>query len=51
MEAARRVAAGEPMLSPTVTRQLIAHIAAVDPAPAGPSAGGCPTRRPARSST
>jgi hypothetical protein len=34
------VAAGEPMLSPTVTRQLIAHIAAVDPAPSGPSAGG-----------
>jgi len=29
VEAVRRVAAGEPMLSPTVTRQLIAHVAAV----------------------
>jgi DNA-binding NarL/FixJ family response regulator len=27
VEAVRRVAAGEPMLSPTVTRQLIAHVA------------------------
>ena len=35
VEAVRRVAAGEPMLSPTVTRQLIAHVAAVEPAPAG----------------
>jgi DNA-binding NarL/FixJ family response regulator len=34
VEAVRRVAAGEPMLSPSVTRQLIAHVAAVD-APAG----------------
>jgi DNA-binding NarL/FixJ family response regulator len=33
VEAVRRVAAGEPMLSPTVTRQLIAHVAGVDPAP------------------
>ena len=32
VEAVRRVAAGEPMLSPTVTRQLIAHVATVDPA-------------------
>jgi len=31
VEAVRRVAAGEPMLSPTVTRQLIAHVAATDP--------------------
>ena len=30
VEAVRRVAAGEPMLSPTVTRQLIAHVAAVE---------------------
>ena len=29
VEAVRRVAAGEPMLSPTVTRQLIAHVAEV----------------------
>jgi len=35
VEAVRRVAAGEPMLSPTVTRQLIAHVAAVEAAPAG----------------
>ncbi len=34
VEAVRRVAAGEPMLSPSVTRQLIAHVAAVD-LPAG----------------
>jgi DNA-binding NarL/FixJ family response regulator len=32
VEAVRRVAAGEPMLSPTVTRQLIAHVATVDQA-------------------
>jgi len=32
VEAVRRVAAGDPMLSPTVTRQLIAHVATVDPA-------------------
>jgi DNA-binding NarL/FixJ family response regulator len=30
VEAVRRVAAGEPMLSPTVTRRLIAHVAATD---------------------
>jgi DNA-binding NarL/FixJ family response regulator len=30
VDAVRRVAAGEPMLSPTVTRQLIAHVAAAD---------------------
>ncbi len=35
VEAVRRVAAGEPMLSPTVTRQLIAHVAAVQPASPG----------------
>ena len=35
VEAVRRVAAGEPMLSPTVTRQLIAHVAAVEPASLG----------------
>jgi DNA-binding NarL/FixJ family response regulator len=29
VEAVRRVSAGEPMLSPTVTRQLIAHVAEV----------------------
>ncbi|MFP5372685.1 MAG: response regulator [Actinomycetes bacterium] len=34
VEAVRRVADGEPMLSPTVTRQLIAHVAEVErPAP------------------
>jgi DNA-binding NarL/FixJ family response regulator len=32
VEAVRRVAAGDPMLSPTVTRQLIAHVATVDQA-------------------
>jgi DNA-binding NarL/FixJ family response regulator len=32
VEAVRRVADGEPMLSPTVTRQLIAHVSAVRPA-------------------
>jgi len=30
VEAVRKVAAGEPMLSPTVTRQLIAHVATVE---------------------
>nr|WP_221203244.1 response regulator transcription factor [Modestobacter versicolor] len=35
VEAVRRVAAGEPMLSPTVTRQLIAHVAAAAPAAPG----------------
>jgi DNA-binding NarL/FixJ family response regulator len=35
VEAVRRVAAGEPMLSPTVTRQLIAHVAAAEEAPPG----------------
>ena len=30
VEAVRRVAAGEPMLAPTVTRQLMAHVAAAD---------------------
>ena len=35
VEAVRRVAAGEPMLSPTVTRQLIAHVAAVEPVAPG----------------
>jgi DNA-binding NarL/FixJ family response regulator len=30
VDAVRRVAAGEPMLSPTVTRQLMAHIAEAD---------------------
>ncbi|WP_369138179.1 response regulator transcription factor [Modestobacter versicolor] len=35
VEAVRRVAAGEPMLSPTVTRQLIAHVAAAAPAGSG----------------
>ena len=29
--AVRRVAEGEPMLSPTVTRQLMAHVARLDP--------------------
>jgi DNA-binding NarL/FixJ family response regulator len=36
VDAVRRVAAGEPMLSPTVTRQLMAHVADVEGAPAGP---------------
>jgi DNA-binding NarL/FixJ family response regulator len=31
--AVRRVADGEPMLSPTVTRQLMAHVAGLEPAP------------------
>jgi DNA-binding NarL/FixJ family response regulator len=35
VDAVRRVADGEPMLSPTVTRQLIAHVAAVAPAAPG----------------
>jgi hypothetical protein len=36
VDAVRRVADGEPMLSPTVTRQLIAHVAEVArPASAG----------------
>jgi DNA-binding NarL/FixJ family response regulator len=35
VDAVRRVADGEPMLSPTVTRQLIAHVAAVEPAAPG----------------
>jgi DNA-binding NarL/FixJ family response regulator len=35
VEAVRRVAAGEPMLSPTVTRQLIAHVAAAVPTASG----------------
>jgi DNA-binding NarL/FixJ family response regulator len=33
VDAVRRVAAGEPMLSPSVTRQLMAHVAAGEPAP------------------
>ena len=33
VEAVRRVAEGEPMLSPTVTRRLIAHVAAAAPVP------------------
>jgi DNA-binding NarL/FixJ family response regulator len=33
VDAVRRVSAGEPMLSPTVTRQLMAHVASVDGAP------------------
>ncbi|MGY2129800.1 response regulator transcription factor [Blastococcus sp. SYSU DS0617] len=36
VDAVRRVAAGEPMLSPTVTRQLMAHVAAADGPAAGP---------------
>jgi DNA-binding NarL/FixJ family response regulator len=35
VDAVRRVADGEPMLSPTVTRQLIAHVSAVGPVPPG----------------
>jgi DNA-binding NarL/FixJ family response regulator len=38
VEAVRRVAAGEPMLSPTVTRQLMAHVAEADGAAGGPDA-------------
>jgi DNA-binding NarL/FixJ family response regulator len=33
VDAVRRVSAGEPMLSPSVTRQLMAHVASVDEAP------------------
>jgi DNA-binding NarL/FixJ family response regulator len=33
--AVRRVAEGEPMLSPTVTRQLMAHVAQLEPASGG----------------
>ena len=40
VEAVRRVAAGEPMLSPTVTRQLIAHVAAVESVAAGTDRAG-----------
>ena len=36
VHAVRRVAAGEAMLSPTVTRTLIAHVTAATPGPAGP---------------
>ncbi len=36
VDAVRRVAAGEPMLSPTVTRQLMAHVADAGDAPTGP---------------
>jgi DNA-binding NarL/FixJ family response regulator len=36
VDAVRRVAAGEPMLSPTVTRQLIAHVAEAIHPTAGP---------------
>ncbi len=36
VDAVRRVAAGEPMLSPTVTRQLMAHVADADGATTGP---------------
>ena len=36
--AVRRVAEGEPMLSPTVTRQLMAHVARLDPVPDGAGA-------------
>ncbi|WP_222194892.1 response regulator [Modestobacter italicus] len=34
VDAVRRVAAGEPMLSPTVTRRLMAHVATAEPATA-----------------
>ena len=36
VHAVRRVAAGEATLSPTVTRQLIAHVTAAAPGPVGP---------------
>ncbi|WP_299950829.1 response regulator transcription factor [uncultured Modestobacter sp.] len=36
VDAVRRVAAGEPMLSPTVTRRLMAHVATAEPAASGP---------------
>ncbi|MDT0277062.1 response regulator transcription factor [Blastococcus goldschmidtiae] len=36
VDAVRRVAVGEPMLSPTVTRQLMAHVAEADGSAAGP---------------
>ncbi|MGY5883262.1 response regulator [Modestobacter lacusdianchii] len=35
VDAVRRVAAGEPMLSPTVTRRLMAHVATAGPAAPG----------------
>jgi DNA-binding NarL/FixJ family response regulator len=38
VDAVRRVASGEPMLSPTVTRQLMAHVAEADGAAGGPDA-------------
>ncbi len=38
VEAVRRVAAGEPMLSPTVTRQLMAHVAEAEGTADGPDA-------------
>ena len=38
VDAVRRVAAGEPMLSPTVTRQLMAHVAEAEGAAGGPDA-------------
>jgi DNA-binding NarL/FixJ family response regulator len=41
VDAVMRVAAGEPMLSPTVTRQLIAHVSDREPA----SSGGAGDRR------
>jgi DNA-binding NarL/FixJ family response regulator len=41
VDAVRRVAEGEPMLSPTVTRQLIAHVAEV----ARPASAGSGDRR------
>jgi DNA-binding NarL/FixJ family response regulator len=43
--AVRRVAEGEPMLSPTVTRQLMAHVAQLDPVP---GAAGADRRERAR---
>jgi DNA-binding NarL/FixJ family response regulator len=38
VDAVRRVAAGEPMLSPTVTRQLMVHVAEAEGATGGPDA-------------
>jgi len=38
VDAVRRVAAGEPMLSPTVTRQLMAHVAEAEGAADAPDA-------------
>jgi len=44
VDAVHRVAAGEPMLSPSVTRRLMAHVSAVDCPPFSDRAGDRRTR-------